>query len=259
MAFQHTLQASRYELKYLIDEAQAQSIRTFIRRFLVYDPNANPELAYRYHVHSLYCDSRDLQLYKATQCGMKNRFKLRIRFYNDDMSQPTFLEIKRRIGSVICKERATISKENARRLLFGHHIPGCCLIGSKREKGQQALDQFCTLYRQIGALPCVYVSYTREAFVQPDGNDVRITFDRDLTSSRFDVTTAMHVPKRPTPAEMRPVLLELKFTDRHPVWMRELVSSLNLWRVSFAKYVQCVNAVRCPWADDLGVDIGVAS
>ena len=50
------------------------------------------------------------------------------------------------------------------------------------------------------------------------------------------------------PAEMtRPnfggVILELKFSDRFPVWMRDLVDVFGLQRRSVPKYVECVNAL----------------
>jgi hypothetical protein len=40
------------------------------------------------------------------------------------------------------------------------------------------------------------------------------------------------------------VLLELKFTTLTPAWMRELVRSLELPRVSFCKYTRAIEALR---------------
>ena len=35
------------------------------------------------------------------------------------------------------------------------------------------------------------------------------------------------------------IVLEMKFDNRFPVWMRELVRNCNLYRTCMAKYVQC--------------------
>ena len=52
-------------------------------------------------ITSLYLDSSALHLYRQTVQGIKNRFKLRIRFYDDNPGNPAFLEIKRRVTDVI--------------------------------------------------------------------------------------------------------------------------------------------------------------
>ena len=39
-------------------------------------------------------------------------------------------------------------------------------------------------------------------------------------------------------------MLELKFTDRFPNWMRDLTRIFNLWRESMAKYVACVQTIE---------------
>ena len=39
---------------------------------------------------------------------------------------------------------------------------------------------------------------------------------------------------------MEGVILELKFDDRFPLWMRELVQSCDLWREPMCKYSTCM-------------------
>lgn len=45
-----------------------------------------------------------------------NRFKLRIRFYDDIPASPAFLETERRLTDVIRKERAALRREGIYRL-----------------------------------------------------------------------------------------------------------------------------------------------
>ena len=49
-----------------------------------------------YRVCSLYLDTPQLALYRQSKDGIKNRYKLRIRFYDEDADGPAFLEIKQR-------------------------------------------------------------------------------------------------------------------------------------------------------------------
>jgi len=55
-------------------------------------------------------DNPGLSLCHATIDGVKNRFKLRIRFYDHVESNPVFFEIKRRVNDVILKERAAVRR-----------------------------------------------------------------------------------------------------------------------------------------------------
>ncbi len=78
--FPHKLQASRFEFKYVIDEGLAIRVRHFLGTNLEPDEHTQLSADNSYPVHSLYLDSPDLALFKQTAHGIKNRFKLRIRF-----------------------------------------------------------------------------------------------------------------------------------------------------------------------------------
>ena len=90
MPYAHRLQGSRFELKYLITESTARQVRDFALGYLQPDPHADPARNCEYAVHSLYCDSRSLRLCKGTLWGQKNRYKLRIRFYDESPESPAF-------------------------------------------------------------------------------------------------------------------------------------------------------------------------
>jgi hypothetical protein len=246
--FQHSMQTSRYELKYIVDESRAAALREFVRGNLTPDPYTKPEEGNAYWVYSLYCDSLQLGLYQSSKEGQKNRFKLRMRFYDDDPNHPVFLEIKRRLGDVIKKERAGVHREAAQQYLLGHQAKSTDLIPSREPlKARSALNNFLHLYHSIGAMGCVYVFYHREAYVAYDNDHVRVTFDRNVRAGRFHQTTSLYPPRDGVLAGIPGIILELKFTDRYPPWMRELVGTLNLWRVPMAKYVACLEKIRMPW------------
>jgi hypothetical protein len=239
MGYQHKLQSSRFELKYVIEEDRARRIRDYVLRFLEPDQHTNPDEGFGYSVHSLYVDSPDLKLCRSTITGEKNRFKLRIRFYDDRPDSPTFFEIKRRVNDVMLKQRAAVWKSSVPRLLAGHWPTRADLIKDD-EKNFRSLYNFCELRNMIGGGPAAYTSYLREAYEPPDSNNFRVTFDRNLMAGAYTGTLSVADLERWARPEIGGVVLELKFTDRFPNWMHDLVQMFELQRVSVPKYVECV-------------------
>lgn len=244
MPFQHKLQASRFELKYIIGERCAEAIRDFLRSHLELDEYADPDLENHYQISSLYLDNAALELYGQTVKGIKNRFKLRIRFYDDNPDSPAFLEIKRRITDVIRKERAMVRRESVTSLLRGSSLDPSWLINEKNSpESGAALQNFRSLCDTIRARGCIYVSYLREAYVSPDSDQIRVTFDRQLFANLYQQGRPLQWLIDGDRPEMGGVILELKFTDRFPDWMREMVQAFDLQRTSVPKYIHCIDKI----------------
>lgn len=242
MAYTHRMQTNRRELKYIIDEPRANGIREFIRRRLILDEFANPKYNNAYMIHSLYLDNDQLALCNATLEGLKNRFKLRIRFYDHNPDHPIFFEIKSRINDTILKERTAVHRSSFSRLIAGHFPQRSDLI-KYTVKNQMALERFCMLRDKLQAKGKAFVSYFREAYVSPHDDSVRVTFDTQLTASAYNdglVFTPLDSWLQP---KVNGVVLELKFTDRFPQWMGDLTRAFNLERGAMAKYVHCVQSV----------------
>ena len=236
MPYLHQLQGSRFEFKYLIDESLVRPLREFASQHLEPDEHAPAERNWEYDVHSLYLDSRSLALCKATMQGLKNRFKLRVRFYEHRADSPVFFEIKRRASDVILKQRAKVHREAADRLLRGDCPVRSDLVdGSEDDFG--SLERFCSLRDMIHAEGKAFVSYLREAYVTPNDNSVRMTFDRRIHGTSFGGSIAMPNDEEPVFPRIEGIVLELKFTNRFPLWMRQMVQMYDLERVSMAKYV----------------------
>jgi len=236
------LQSNRHELKYLVDEPKAQTIRQFVMSYLEPDAHTPPEGG-GYAVHSLYLDTPDRLLCQATQHGLKNRFKLRVRFYDEVPENPVFFEIKRRVTDVILKQRAAVRRSSVPHLLAGDW-PGREDLFIDDDRNFRALYNFCTLRSDIGAQPSAYTSYLREGYEPPDSNDARVTFDRQIRGQEFRGSLSVKNLKTWQYAEIPGVILELKFTGRFPNWMHTLVEHFNLVRTSVPKYVKCVEVVE---------------
>ena len=209
--------AGRRELKFIVSEEKAAAIREHVRCFLVPDKYMAQWGVRGYPVCSLYLDSPSLLLYEQTQQGQKNRFKLRIRFYDDDPAHPAFAEIKRRETVVVKKQRAAITREGAMELLAG--MPGSVSIladSAASERELAALHEFSRLATEIRAVGCSYVSYHREAYCSDDGNDLRVTFDRELQGGGYQRGAPIALPTQVRRPELDGVILEFKFTNRFP-------------------------------------------
>ncbi|MBM3879488.1 MAG: polyphosphate polymerase domain-containing protein [Verrucomicrobia bacterium] len=233
------LQLQRLELKYIISEETALAVREFVRAYLSIDEYglAQPDLAYA--IHSLYLDSPRLKTYWDTINGDKNRYKLRIRYYDDQPDSPVFFEIKRRVNDAILKQRAGVHRWAVADLVAGF-VPGLDCLFSRQPNHLAALERFIELVLTIHARPVAHVCYRREAWVSEQDNSVRVTMDRQVrVQPQFEPSLGVVLahPASPFGAD---VILELKFTGRFPNWFSELVRVFGLTRTSAAKYADGV-------------------
>jgi hypothetical protein len=195
-----------------------------------------------YRVSSLYFDTPDLTLYRQTTQGHKNRFKLRARFYDEQEASPAFLEIKTRLTNEVRKERAAVTREGVRHLLAGLWPRDEHVLDGSRARSLAAMHRFCSLRDSLGAVGTSYVSYHREAYIARGSEHLRVTFDRELRGGVFHGED-LRLPLELAQPRLAGVVLELKFTDRFPRWMHELVQIFSLERCSVPKYVHCVEAL----------------
>jgi len=237
------LQASRFEQKYIINEETALRLREFVRSYLDLDENGVGRPDYSYPVHSLYIDSPDSTMYWQTINGTKNRFKLRLRFYNDSPETPIFFEIKRRMNNCILKQRAAVRREAVASLLSGAPPEERNLI-SKGPKSLAALENFCRLMTEMQATPKAHIAYLREAYVPADDNSARLTMDRLVrVESEYKARLSTQM-LHPTLVWGQNIVLELKFTNRFPSWFGSLVRIFGLTQCGAAKYVDGVTLLN---------------
>jgi SPX domain protein involved in polyphosphate accumulation len=241
------MQLQRFELKYLISEEKALAIRDYLSSQIdhVEVDEFGAELPdSSYPVHSLYLDSPKMKLYHDTINGTKNRYKLRIRYYEDRPDAPVFFEIKRRMNNVILKQRGSVHRGAVPNLLAGH-LPEPQHLVSKDPKYFLAVQRFCQLMSEIQAAPKVHILYLREAYLGRHDNSVRVTLDREVHSELEPTARLTTRPVCPAKIFQR-VILELKFTNRFPNWFNELVSTFGVMQCGAAKYVDGVNALGGP-------------
>ena len=235
---------SRYELKYLLTERQAVSVREYLWPHVVPDEHSPSDPTDGYTISSLYLDSSTRLVYRQAIEGHSHRFKLRLRFYDNEPESLVFAEIKRRVTRVVVKDRAAVSREVARQLAsdYSGWPDAGTTESAERADSESALAEFVRLRDHIRATGVLSVSYMREAYVSTRGDYARITFDRDVRGNVHQRDEPLLLPiggLAPLPGK---VVLELKFNDRCPSWMLDLVRHFHLERTSVAKYVLCLQA-----------------
>lgn len=233
------LQHQRFELKYRISKSIVPGIRDFVSSYLPYDENSVDKPDHAYPNHTIYLDSNDLNLYWDVINSNKNRYKLRVRFYDNNPQSPVFLEIKRRVNDAILKRRCAVRRDAVPLLLSGH-LPAPEHLLSDKPQHLGAAQEFCRLMHDLHATPKTHVAYLREAWVSERDNSVRVTLDTDVCSTpHFSGEITTHMGHYVMPFEPD-VILELKFTGRFPAWFRELVEVFGVMQCGAAKYVDGV-------------------
>ena len=231
------LQLQRFELKYLVPESVALRVRDFVRSYLEIDEFGETLPNFSYPVHSLYLDSDSLKLYRTTINGDKNRYKLRLRYYEDRPDAPVFFEIKRRMNNIIMKQRGGVRRELVHAILAGQ-IPSPTALISKDPRQFQALQNFCHLMMSIQAVPKAHIFYMREAWISPYDNSVRVTMDRGVFVEPDPNGRLATDMDHSTLLFKNWVILELKFTNRFPDWFRDLVRGFDTMQCGAAKYAE---------------------
>jgi hypothetical protein len=233
------MQRQRFEYKYLITEEMALGVRDYVRAYLDLDEFSRVQPSLSYPVHSLYLDSPDLVLYQNTINGDKNRFKLRLRFYEGGGDSPVFFEIKRRTNNTIHKKRAAVLRDSVPDLLAGYFPEERYLVRTT-PAALDALETFALLAGRLQAMPQTHVCYQREAWMADGANSIRVTLDRQVQSERRHALSFDPGTSNPIDVFGSAVVLELKFTARFPSWFNHLVQAFGLRQGSAAKYVDGV-------------------
>lgn len=223
----------RHEIKLLISEAEAASLRSRLGAVLEKDPHAGP--SGEYFIRSLYFDDLEKRSYFEKLAGTPDRKKYRLRIYGLS-GEVIKLECKEKRGSMIRKRSATVGRETAEALCRGDFSP---LEGSD----DPLVNEIFTLSRKRGLSPSVVVDYDREAYVHPLSN-LRLTFDKALHagiegSDIFD-GGLFTVPV----FEDGGIIFEIKYDEILPKFVQELLADARGQRLALSKFTLCVDRLK---------------
>ncbi len=217
----------RHEFKYRCTEAELLIIKNRLQNILPFDKHADGGF---YTIRSMYFDNYANRCYYENEHGVSPREKFRIRIYNASDKRIS-LECKRKEGDKTYKTSCLLTREDYDMIINGGEI-------ADLENKPPLLRRFVLLIKTQMFKPTVIVEYERVPYVYKVGN-VRVTMDMNIRSSNaFDQFFSKELPTR----EILPCgqhLLEVKYDELIPDFIKEVLQLDNLQRSTFSKYYLC--------------------
>ncbi len=221
------------EIKYLIAPRDYPRIKQAMKPYLRRDKYAGPEEKPEYTVHSVYLDTWDLKFYRQKIDGIRKRLKVRIRGYDEiNNDSIIFLELKRKKNDVIFKNRYPCLFKNANNILNREDVL------EKVDFEQNPLDKerFIFNYLSLSLKPIILISYEREAFHYKFNDKLRITFDKNIRSTKANSIDSLRRDEYCVPTFKNKSVLEIKSAGPFPDWVLTIIKRFGLQRQSVSKY-----------------------
>ncbi|WP_438433769.1 polyphosphate polymerase domain-containing protein [Gorillibacterium sp. sgz500922] len=220
---------NRYENKYLLDDA---AYRRFYGELLEHmeldDYNKRHEF---YTITNLYYDTPHNTLIRASLSKPKYKEKLRLRAYGvPKRDDKVYLEIKKKVVGLVNKRRTALTLEEAYAFVSTGREPAF-----REYMNRQVLHEIDYFLDCYDLAPRVYLAYERKALFSKENRDLRITFDTNIRSRRYDLRLELGDYGEPL-VEGNRWLMEVKAENTIPVWLARLLSEHRMYRTSFSKY-----------------------
>lgn len=181
-----------------------------------------------YVIHSLYFDDEKDESLRDTASGYYKRYKYRIRYYDEDLSYIT-LEKKEKLYGKCHKRSCKITPEIFEKILNRD------VFDLVYDTDKKLLKEFIVDIMTRNVQPKVIIDYRRIAYVEEITN-VRVTFDMDITAGyefeKFLTGGYLQIPIHESIFNV----LEVKFDDILPSYIRNIVESYNYNQLAFSKY-----------------------
>ena len=218
----------RVEAKYVITKEQMAQLMPELLEHMVFDKYCIGERAYP--IYSLYFDTKNDDVVRRSVSKPYYKEKLRLRSYRLDPSteDTVFLEIKKKIGGVVSKRRVTLTYKQAVDFIKKGIVPK--LSGVQK----QIMNEIC-YYTKIHPIEkSTLIHYDRVALFGKDNKELRITFDRNLTTTqRSDLLCGAEQEEYLADRNAR--VMEIKISGASPLWLSRLLSKNNIYKGSFSK------------------------
>lgn len=220
----------RKEIKFLINDEQFEALIPAIEEHMV--PDFYCVGGREYGVYNIYYDTADSYLIRESLAKPYYKEKIRLRSYFSPAKpdDTVFLEIKKKIGGVVAKRRVVMTLQEAEKYLTKGIKPE-----TDKYIQQQVFSEIDAFLRRYDVAPAQYISYQRYAFFGKYDNSFRLTFDREITERRKDLSLASksYGNQIILPDQH---LMEVKISNSVPMWLCEKLAELKIYKTSFSKY-----------------------
>ena len=217
----------RNEWKFRCDNHTRMLLYERLHPVLVFDEHSGTDGSYL--VHSLYFDDLTDSCARENEAGVEPRAKYRIRCYGTEQEK-LHLERKEKNYGLTRKISCPLRIDAFTGLVSGNAAD----VFWQTEDG--LLRRFCLAVMNRGFQPKLSLCYTRTALIDPSIN-VRITFDSDIYAAGAAYGFPTPAGSHTTPLlQIGETIVEVKFDDILPGWLRELIESVPMQWVPFSKY-----------------------
>lgn len=224
----------RKELKYSINNSDFNIINETLNVLLKKDEHCKDKF---YTVTSIYFDNYKGKAYNQVKCGLNERWKYRIRFYNYDDSYIK-LEKKYKINNLTNKKEVLINKDILYQILDGS-------IKISKEN-VTLLNEFILSMKSEMLRPIICIEYDRIPYTYRLDN-VRITLDYNI---RYTSDIVNLFSKNKKMYYLKNKVLEIKYDDFIPDFIFKKLNINHLSQSSFSKFKSCVDKLRGGNLDD---------
>ena len=220
MAFTYIFQ--RVEKKYMLTREQYEYLINAISPYMAPDQYGETE------IRNIYFDNADNELIETSLLKPTYKEKLRLRSYGvPKMDSTVFFEIKKKYRGIVYKRRISMKLKEAYAYIDGGKLPESIEGNTPTE-----IDYMMNRY---SLTPKAFISYKRVAWTCESDPDLRITFDRDITS-RYDDTRLESTADGHKILPKDTVLMEIKIPGAMPLWLAHILSEKNIFPHSFSKF-----------------------
>ena len=220
---------NRFEHKYLLDGDTYEKITKVMEEHMVpdsYNIGRKP-----YTIANVYYDTSDDYLIRKSLSKPVYKEKIRLRSYGvPDMDTKVFFEIKKKYKGIVNKRRTKILLSDAYDFAKSGEAKN---IGSYMNL--QVMSEITYFFGRFKLYPKLYLAYDRIAYFEEGNPDLRISFDKNIRSRRYDVALEKGDYGEPV-LPHGTYLMEVKTSLAKPLWLTEALTELGLSRVSFSKY-----------------------
>ncbi|WP_186430668.1 polyphosphate polymerase domain-containing protein [Clostridium sp. BSD9I1] len=219
----------RHEVKYLIDKSIYEEIQGRLLKYMELDEyNRNHEL---YTISNIYLDTKDNHLIRTSLSKPRYKEKLRIRAYGiPERNEKIYFEVKKKVAGVGSKRRTKLKLNEAYEFAYTKEKPEI-----KDYMNKQVINEIQYMLKMYDLEPKVYVAYERKSLFCKENRDIRITFDTNIRTRRYDLRLESGDHGESLVDDDK-WLMEIKVGSSMPLWLSQMLSEYKIFKTSFSKY-----------------------
>ena len=219
----------RYELKYILTREDYEYFKEAVKGHMQVDQFGIST------IQSIYYDTKDSLLIRRSLDKPIYKEKLRLRSYGlVKEGQPCFLEMKRKAEGLVYKRRISMLEQDAMDFMNKKND------GPDKQIARE-LKYFRDYYGDLE--PKILIIYERESYFEPNGGEVRVSFDFNPRFRTTDLNLHTNLDGRFLLDEDT-VLLEIKVLHNMPLWLTKILSEGHIKKGSFSKYGQAYKLIK---------------